>query len=79
MNASKEIALKEYQWNYEFTIPLQSEKIAILVKALRAASEDNEIKGRELIVPDECEKYGFSEGKFDLSVMLHFLADMLEE
>jgi hypothetical protein len=32
-----------------------------------------------LIIPDECEIYGFSEGKHNLGILLHFLADMLEE
>jgi hypothetical protein len=32
-----------------------------------------------LFIPDECEKYGFVEGKHNLGTLLHFLADMLEE
>ncbi len=57
----------------------QSEKIKILVNALRLVSTDPDIKIRDLIIPDDCEKYGFAEGEHNLSVLLHFLADMLEE
>lgn len=60
-------------------IPFPSEKIDILVRVLRLVSKDEDIKIRSVIIPDDCEKYGFAEGKFDLSTMLHFLADMLEE
>jgi hypothetical protein len=56
-----------------------SEKIKILVDALRLVSSDQDIKIRELIIPDECEKYGFIEGKYNLSLFLQFIADMLEE
>jgi hypothetical protein len=55
------------------------EKIKILVDALRLVSSDPDIKIKTLIIPDECEKYGFVEGEFDLGVLLHFMADMLEE
>ncbi len=57
----------------------ESEKIKVLVDALRIVSSDNSIKIRTLIIPDDCEKYGFAEGDFNLGVLLHFLADMLEE
>lgn len=58
---------------------LPSEKINILVKALRLVSSDLEIKRSDLIIPDNCEKFGFAEGKHNLGILLHFLADMLEE
>lgn len=57
----------------------ESKKIKILVDALRIASSDNFIKNRTLTIPDDCEKYGFAEGNHNLGVVLHFLADMLEE
>lgn len=60
-------------------IELPSDKIKILVDALRLVSNDIDIKDRIIYIPDECEKYGFVEGNHDLGVLLHFLADMLEE
>ncbi len=57
----------------------ESEKIEILVSALRLVSSDNDIKIRDLYIPDNCEKHGFSEGYHNLGKVLHFLADMLEE
>jgi hypothetical protein len=56
-----------------------SNKIKVLVDALRLASEDNDIKNEILFIPDDCEKYGFAKGEHNLSVLLHFLSDMLEE
>jgi hypothetical protein len=58
---------------------LPSEKIEILVNALRLVSEDHDIKSRILYIPDDCEKYGFVEGKHNLGNLLRYLADMLEE
>lgn len=58
---------------------MPSEKIEILVKALRLVSSDNDIKNRELYIPDDCEKNGFVEGNHNLGNLLQFLADMLEE
>ncbi len=49
-----------------------------LVSTLRIISEDPRILGQAVLIPDNCEKYGFSEGTFDLPTLLHFLADMLE-
>jgi len=66
-------------YNYSFIIPERSEKIQILVDALRLVSLDDEIRSCSLYIPDDCEEYGFSDGYHDLSVLLHFLADMLEE
>ena len=59
--------------------PNFSEKIAILVKALRLVAKDEFIKSQELYIPDDCEKYGFAEGKHNLGTMVQFFADMLEE
>lgn len=49
-----------------------------LVSTLRIISEDSRFAGQTVVIPDECEKYGFAEGEFDLPVLLEFLADMLE-
>jgi len=56
-----------------------SEKITILVKALRLVSSDEDIRERKLLIPDGCEHQGFIEGSHKLGELLHFLADMLEE
>ncbi len=77
MEVTKAIG-KEF-WHYSFYVAERSKKIKILVDALRLASSDDEIKSWELLIPDNCEEYGFSEGKYNLSVLLHFLADMLEQ
>ena len=49
-----------------------------LVSTLRIISEDSRFAGQTVIIPDDCEKYGFMEGEFDLPELLEFLADMLE-
>jgi len=49
-----------------------------LVSTLRIISKDSRFSGQTLIIPDECEKFGFTEGEFDLPQLLEFLADMLE-
>lgn len=49
-----------------------------LVSTLRIISEDTRFSGQTVIIPDDCEKYGFTEGEFDLPELLEFLADMLE-
>ena len=49
-----------------------------LVSTLRIISEDSRFSGQTVTIPDDCEKYGFAEGEFDLPELLHFLADMLE-
>ena len=49
-----------------------------LVSTLRISSEDSRFAGQTVIIPDDCEKYGFKEGEFDLPELLEFLADMLE-
>jgi len=60
-------------------IPEPCEKIAILVRALRLVAKDGDIKSRKLYIPDNCEYYGFAEGKHNLGTMVQFFADMLEE
>jgi len=76
-----ELSIKNTSIEKDNTVSFQgqSEKIKILVNALRLVSTDPDIKIRDLIIPDDCEKYGFAEGEHNLSVLLHFLADMLEE
>tara|TARA_R110002072_G_scaffold287464_3_gene453110 strand:+ start:14044 stop:14286 length:243 start_codon:yes stop_codon:yes gene_type:complete len=59
--------------------PNPSKKIAILVQALRLVAKDEFIKSQELYIPDDCEKYGFAEGRHNLGTMVQFFADMLEE
>ena len=54
-------------------------KIKVLVDALRLVSSDKDISKEKLLIPDDCEKYGFVEGNHNLANFLHFLADMLEE
>ena len=49
-----------------------------LVSTLRIISEDSRFADQTVIIPDGCEKYGFTEGEFDLPQLLEFLADMLE-
>ena len=49
-----------------------------LMSTLRIISEDSRFFGQTVIIPDDCEKYGFAEGEFELPQLLAFLADMLE-
>lgn len=49
-----------------------------LVSTLRIISEDSRFANQTIVIPDDCEKYGFAEGEFDLPQLLEFLADMLE-
>ena len=49
-----------------------------LVSTLRIISEDLRFANQTVVIPDDCEKYGFAEGEFDLPQLLEFLADMLE-
>ncbi len=49
-----------------------------LVSTLRLISEDSRFTGQQVLIPEDCEKFGFVEGSFDLPTLLHFLADMLE-
>jgi len=65
--------------NLKMSIDERSRKIDILVEALRLVANDLDIQRSELIIPDDCEKYGLVEGKHNLGLMLQFLADMIEE
>lgn len=49
-----------------------------LVDLLRIIGEDKRFVGQTVVIPDDCEQYGFAEGEFDLPKLLYFLADMLE-
>ena len=49
-----------------------------LVSMLRIISEDKRFSGQTIVIPDDCEQYGFAEGEFKLPELLYFLADMLE-
>lgn len=49
-----------------------------LVSTLRIISEDSRFTNQTVVIPDDCEKYGFAEGEFDLPDLFAFLADMLE-
>ena len=55
------------------------EKMETLIMTLRIISEDPFFSNKKVLIPDNCEKYGFSEGWHNLPRMLYFLADMLEE
>ena len=56
------------------TVAVRSE----LTNMLRTISEDPRFLRQTVVIPDECEQYGFVEGEFDLPSLLYFLADMLE-
>lgn len=49
-----------------------------LISTLRIISKDQRFVGQTVVIPDNCEQYGFAEGEFNLPKLLYFLADMLE-
>ena len=49
-----------------------------LVELLRIISKDQRFVVQTIVIPDDCEQYGFAEGEFNLPKLLYFLADMLE-
>ncbi len=49
-----------------------------LVDLLRIIGKDQRFVGQTVVIPDDCEQYGFAEGEFNLPNLLYFLADMLE-
>ncbi|WP_218689366.1 hypothetical protein [Psychrobacter sp. BF1] len=49
-----------------------------LVSMLRIISKDEIFSKQTVVIPDDCEQYGFAEGEFKLPELLYFLADMLE-
>lgn len=54
-------------------------KIDSLVETLRNCATDEELKNKQIIIPNQCEKYGFVRGCYNLKELLYFLADMIEE
>jgi hypothetical protein len=57
----------------------KSKKMSALVDTLRIIALDKHLKDKSVLIPDECEKYGFTKGNHNLGNLLYFLADMLEE
>ena len=55
------------------------EKMQALVDTLRIIAVDKHLKDKTVLIPDDCEKYGYVEGEHNLGELLYFLADMLEE
>lgn len=60
-------------------LPQANNNISLIVKNLRTLAKKKEIKNNRVLVPYDCEKYGFVEGYHNLENLLLFLADMLEE
>lgn len=56
-----------------------NEKVNALVQDLRIVASDVDIQSKKLLIPNNCEQYGFVSGYHNLSEILQFLADMLEE
>lgn len=50
-----------------------------IVACMRFWAKNSEIGKEELYIPDNCEKHGFVEGKYNIGQMIRFFADMLEE
>lgn len=50
-----------------------------MVDWMRLWADSFEIREKDIIIPDGCEKYGFVEGKHNIGQMIRFFADMLEE
>ncbi len=50
-----------------------------MINHLRMWSNGFDIKENEIYIPDECEKYGFVQGKYKIGEMIKFFADMLDE
>jgi len=50
-----------------------------IVDFMRLWADNFDIKDEKIYIPDECEKYGFVEGKHNVGQMMRFFADMLEE
>lgn len=60
-------------------LPQFNDNITLIIKNLRKLAKEDNIKNNDVLIPDECEKYGFVEGSHNLEDLLLFLADMLEE
>ncbi len=52
---------------------------AFIVDFMRLWADNFDIRKEEIYIPDDCEKYGFVEGKYNVGQMMRFFADMLEE
>jgi hypothetical protein len=50
-----------------------------MIDWMRLWAKHFKIKEKDIIIPDNCEKYGFAEGKHNIGKMIQFFADMLEE
>ncbi len=50
-----------------------------IVDFMRLCADNFDIREEEIYIPDDCEKYGFVEGKHNVGQMMRFFADMLEE
>lgn len=57
----------------------ESDKRKQVVTLLRKIAVDKDLIDFDLIIPDNCEKFGLVEGNHKLGKLLYFLADMLEE
>lgn len=53
-------------------------KLKEIIEFLKKASKEKCISEETIVIPDDCEKYGFVEGEFSLVKMLGFLGAMLE-
>ena len=54
-------------------------KMHELVETLRIIALDKYFENKKILIPYNCEKYGFVEGEYKLPDFLYFIADMLEE
>lgn len=50
-----------------------------MVEWMRLRADRFEIRGKDIIIPDGCEKYGLIEGKHNIGKMMRFFAVMLEQ
>lgn len=76
------LTINNYHGNKEIVkeeIPKDSEKMELLVETLRNIALDKFFENEEILIPDECEKFGFVQGSYKLPEFLYFIADMLEE
>jgi len=74
--SKKKIDLKKYKINKEIK---KKDKMNALVNTLRIIALDKHLKEKSVIIPDDCEQYGFAKGYHNLGKLLYFLADRLEE
>ena len=50
-----------------------------MVNWMRLWANHFDIREKDIIIPDDCEKYGFAEGQHNIGEMMRFFADMLED